>query len=468
MISPGALHEATVVAQRSADLAHTAWDHLDAAVAVEAVEAICAAKSLLDAALLRGIERIEATHALHDLGWTSTRDWLTHLLGAHKGTGGGLVRAVEQLRDLPAVQTALDDGHITLPQARAIAGKVHTLPRVPQFREAVAGRMLELVADHGHDASGLQTSFADVVRELDPDAAIVNTDKERAKRERGAHNARHLSFTEDGLGGIKLKGYGSVEDAEKIKTTLFPLSAPVTTEPGACGGVSREPGQSMFDDDGNPTATPCPTPGCAHDGTDPRDGGKRMWDALVDACDQLHATDTLPRDHGTRPRVIVLIDHESLKQKVIDAGYAREGHTPTGARLSATAIRRIACDADIIPSILGAQGQILDIGRAQRLVTTALWMALIIRDRHCAFPGCSRLPLACDAHHIVHWADGGTTDLDNMVMLCRHHHTLIHHSPWTVHIDPDTRKPVWTPPPRLTLNRLRKHATYHPGGSRAA
>ncbi|MCR1781964.1 HNH endonuclease, partial [Nocardioides carbamazepini] len=185
-------------------------------------------------------------------------------------------------------------------------------------------------------------------------------------------------------------------------------------------------------------------------------------------CDRLAATDDLPRDHGSKPRVIVLIDQDSLKQQVIDAGYARGGQTPTGARLSATAVRRMACDAEIIPGVLGAHGQVLDVGRAQRLVTAAIWIALVIRDRHCSFPGCTRMPLACDAHHITHWADGGTTSLDNLVMLCRHHHVLIHHTPWIVHIDHDTGQPVWTPPPRATLNGLRGKATYAPARPRAA
>ncbi|TNM37292.1 DUF222 domain-containing protein [Nocardioides albidus] len=232
----------------------------------------------------------------------------------------------------------------------------------------------------------------------------------------------------------------------------------MTTEPGACGGTNPPAGAPLYDDDGVATGAACLTPGCGHDGRDPRDAGARLWDALVDACDRLTASDDLPRDHGTQPRVIVLIDQESLKQQIIDAGLARNGHTPTGARFSATTVRRMACDAEIIPAVLGAHGQVLDVGRTQRLVTAAIWMALVIRDRHCAFPGCTRMPLACDAHHITHWAAGGPTSLDNLIMLCRHHHVLLHQTPWIVHIDPDTRQPVWTPPPCRTRD------DYHAAG----
>ncbi|HWJ65155.1 MAG TPA: DUF222 domain-containing protein, partial [Nocardioides sp.] len=435
---------------------------LDGADAMAAAEAIAAAKGFLDAGLLHVIDRLEDTGTLTEHGWTSAKDYLTHLLGAHKGTGGGLLRTIQQLRGLPAVRDALDTGQITLPQARAIASQVTTLPRVPEFRTTVASRLLALAVE-GHDATDLTTAFTDVVHHADPTGEIVNADKERARNERGAHGARHLSIVDDGRGGVRIKGYGTTEDAERIKATLHPLAAPVTSEPGACGGVNRGPGEPTFDDHGHATQTPCLTPGCGHDGKDPREAGARLWDALVDACDRLANSDDLPRDHGTKPRVIVLIDQDSLKQQVIDAGLARPGHTPTGTRLSASAVRRLACDAEIIPGVLGTHGQVLDVGRAHRLVTPAIWTALVIRDRHCAFPGCTRMPLACDAHHITHWADGGTTSLDNLIMVCRHHHVLLHQTPWAVHIDPHTGQPVWTPPPRASLHDLRTAGiTYAP------
>lgn len=462
MTPSSALEVATTVAAGAGELAQARWVHVSGAEAVTVAEAVATARSLLDAALLRAAERIQDTDAVREVGYASVKDYLTHLLGGHKGSGGGLMRALEQLQGLPAVQTALEAGRVTLPQARAIAGKVQALPRVPEFRERVAEQMLELVASHGHDASDLQASFSAIVRELDPESALVNADKEKAKRERGAHTARYLSFAEDALGGVRVTGYGTVEDAETIKTVLLPLSVPVTTEPGACGGIIAPPGTPRFDEDGIATSQACLDPGCGHEGRDPREAGVRMWDALLEACDRLRATNTLPRDHGTRPRVMVLIDHDSLQQRVIDTGHATEGITPTGARLSATAVRRLACDADLIPGVLGTAGQVLDVGRTQRLVTTALWTALTIRDQHCAFPSCGRPPLACDAHHILHWADGGTTDLDNLIMLCRHHHTLLHTTPWAVSIDPATRQPHWHPPPRLTLADLHGKMSYAP------
>jgi hypothetical protein len=88
--------------------------------------------------------------------------------------------------------------------------------------------------------------------------------------------------------------------------------------------------------------------------------------------------------------------------------------------------RRLACDADITRIITGPRSQPLDVGRARRTITASQRKALAIRDRGCAFPHCDRPPEWCDGHHLEHWADGGGTDLDNLVLLCRRHHTLCH------------------------------------------
>ena len=150
----------------------------------------------------------------------------------------------------------------------------------------------------------------------------------------------------------------------------------------------------------------------------------------------------LPEDHGAKPRLTLTLTFDQLRTGL--------GATclDTGDQLSASATRRLACDAEVIPAVLGSLGEVLDVGRTQRLVTTAIWKALVLRDRHCRFPGCRRQPLACDAHHLHHWADGGHTSLDNLVLLCRAHHTLIHATPWQARLNPIDRQPEFRRPPR--------------------
>ena len=125
----------------------------------------------------------------------------------------------------------------------------------------------------------------------------------------------------------------------------------------------------------------------------------------------------------------------------------------TGDRLSASAVRRLAGDAGIVPVVLGASGEVLDVGRMQRLVTPAIWKALMARDGHRGFPGCFRPPIACDAHHVLSWLDGGATSLDNMVLLCRAHHTLVHSSDWRVRTRPGGGRPEFVAPPGLERRR---------------
>ena len=95
-------------------------------------------------------------------------------------------------------------------------------------------------------------------------------------------------------------------------------------------------------------------------------------------------------------------------------------------RLSRATLERITCDCKISRIITDGPSQVLDVGRATRTVSTALWNALVARDRHCRHPGCDRPPGLCEAHHIVHWSKGGPTNLANLEMLCWHHHRVRH------------------------------------------
>ncbi len=102
------------------------------------------------------------------------------------------------------------------------------------------------------------------------------------------------------------------------------------------------------------------------------------------------------------------------------------GSGEAGALLAPETARRIACDAGIVPVVLGKDGQVLDLGRRFRLFTSAQLRALWLRDGGCTFPDC-RVPASwCDGHHLRHWADGGATDLENAALLCGRHHTIVH------------------------------------------
>ncbi|MEK7253056.1 MAG: HNH endonuclease signature motif containing protein, partial [Actinomycetota bacterium] len=96
-----------------------------------------------------------------------------------------------------------------------------------------------------------------------------------------------------------------------------------------------------------------------------------------------------------------------------------------GSVITPEAARRIACDATIT-EIARDGNSVLDVGRANRSIPATIRRALIARDGGCTHPGCDRPHRWCDAHHIVHWADGGPTSLDNLRLLCRQHHRMTH------------------------------------------
>ncbi|QQS02846.1 MAG: DUF222 domain-containing protein [Austwickia sp.] len=105
-------------------------------------------------------------------------------------------------------------------------------------------------------------------------------------------------------------------------------------------------------------------------------------------------------------------------------GYGVDGH---GNPLTPATIRRLACDALLIPAVLGSDSAVLDLGRAARFASADQIRFLRLRDKGCTFPGCDRPPSWCDAHHLREWeADQGETTVDNLALLCTRHHTDIH------------------------------------------
>ncbi len=174
---------------------------------------------------------------------------------------------------------------------------------------------------------------------------------------------------------------------------------------------------------------------------DERHPTQRLGDAFCDVVHHALISDKLPVRGGVKPHLNATVDLEVLRKGVGTA--TLEG----GALLGAAAARRIACDAGIVPVVMSGASVPLDVGRTHRLVTPAQRAALNARDGGCAFPNCDRPARWADAHHIRHWLDGGATDLANMVLLCRRHHRIIHHSEWEVRMSavgiPEFIPPRW-------------------------
>ena len=271
------------------------------------------------------------------------------------------------------------------------------MPSLDRLR-TLADRILDHVAPH----------IAEAAQQRALDAA-----------ERRGQRDRYLTLSPQPDGRIRLSGLLDVETGAMLHTALDPLTKP--------GGRT---------DQGTPGQTKDRAPGQADD----RSPGQRRHDALGDICRLALRSGGLPDNGGGEPTQLVV-----TTQYDVLTGQLRAGTLDTGQTLSAETVRRLACDAAILPAVLNGNGQVLDVARQRRPFTGAIRRALVLRDRGCAFPGCDRPPRWTEGHHIRHWTDHGTTSLQNGVLLCRRHHRAVHHDGWQVHIAGDGL-PAFTPP----------------------
>jgi Domain of unknown function (DUF222)/HNH endonuclease len=179
---------------------------------------------------------------------------------------------------------------------------------------------------------------------------------------------------------------------------------------------------------------------CPGTDADSRSPAQRNADALVEVCRLVLCTGELPDNGGEPPQLAVTVAYDPLARAL------GVGRLDSGDRLSPATMRRLACDAQVLPVVLSGAGQVLDAGRARRLATGSLRRALVVRDRGCTFPACDRLARWCDGHHVTPWTRGGRTDLTNLVLLCRHHHRLIHEGDWTIRFAADGLPDFFAPP----------------------
>ncbi|GAA1671547.1 HNH endonuclease signature motif containing protein [Fodinicola feengrottensis] len=188
------------------------------------------------------------------------------------------------------------------------------------------------------------------------------------------------------------------------------------------GSFDGETG-TLFSEILSPLAKPRP----AENGTpDQRSVSERNGDALAEALNLIADSGKLPIQGAERPHLTITMSWDMLRERL---GVA---YPHSGAPISPEGVRRLACDADIIPIVLGSDSVPLDVGRNERLITPALRKALIARDKGCA--RCGRPPRWTRGHHVQHWADGGATCLENCVLLCDRCHRLVHHGGWDVRI----------------------------------
>ncbi len=363
------------------------------------------------------------------------------------GSAGAHVEVGIRLDERPAIGDDFAAGTISFAHVRAIADGLAPLPEQMQ---ADAERVLLEVA-RAFDPARVHQAARRLRHIVDPDGQ-VDIDQ-RHYESRWVELA--ISYQGTGL----LRGVLDPESAAVVRTALDALATPA-------GDI------------------------------DPRTPAQRRADALVELAGHVLNSGELPEVGGERPHLSVNVDYASLKRECTIPAEMNDG-----GQLGVNAARRIACDAvvtrivtakaasvtsanlptglaaaigieredrrapqrvatprcldalphrflDALPPPLRGPRQILDVGRSARIATLAIRKALAARDKGCVMPGCDRPPSRCEAHHVIHWADGGVTALHNMVLLCSYHHHFVHEYGWRISINNDGTVSVRPPPAR--------------------
>lgn len=328
-----------------------------------------------------------------------TANWMVAHTGADKTDARGRVRLAQRLRQMPVVAEALADGEITTAHAKVLARCV-TNPRTRPFF-ADDERTLVGVARNGSpdDLANHVRAWIELVDQDGPAPDDPTRDTCSAHR---------------------------VGDRVKISADLgldtgLPLLAAI-----------EERSDVLFERDKKVAAAN------PDDGLGMRTPGNRRAEAVVEliAAGAGHSSNPRRRE----PLFDVLVDEQTLRTMERRADSTLE--LADGTVISIQLAHLWGCDAMMQRVVLDGDGAVVDLGRAERYANKDQRRALGARDRGCAVPGCGRPPEHCDAHHLVFWDDGGETDLDNLVLLCRHHHRAIHHR--RLHVEMERGRPVFT------------------------
>ncbi|MEU8636404.1 DUF222 domain-containing protein [Amycolatopsis sp. NPDC048633] len=391
----------------------TVWK-ADAVALADRVSVLLTVVRSVEAEIGSLLVEIESRGVMELFGYRSVARLFEHLADVPKSAAETVVKRARALTPAcnldgspvpavaPATGTAALNGRLSTPMIDTIVGALTQVP--PEHRDEAEQHLLTFAEDAGHRQ--VAALGARIVAHLDPDGA----EPDEAEP---ATPSRELSLRRKRSGVWELQGRFDDETGMRASALLDTLAQRRATD----------------------------------EGPDLRSPQERYGDAFSDAIDLALNTPDLPMQAGERAHVMIAVSLEDLKSGI---GQAILGDTGT---ISAAEARIHACDCKLIPAVLGEKSEPLDLGRQSRLVTTGIRRALYLRDRGCAFPGCHRPPRHCQGHHIRHWANGGPTDLGNLVLMCAHHHRLLHRSGWQVRIAADGL-PEFLPP--VFLDRRRK------------
>ena len=338
--------------------------------------------------LLVRIREFDNAEGWHQPGLCSCAHWLNFQCGIGMNAAREKVRVAHALTELPKISRAFERGELSYSKVRAMT------------RVASEGNedYLLMIANHGtaHHVEKLVQKYRRAKRLQDCEEANAQ------------HAARYLDHYYDADGCLVIKARLPAEQGALIVKALE-------------HALEHDEGEDETQKDNCDAAR-------APDACEPI--GARRADALAAVAENYLANPDATGSSADRYQVVVHVTGETPRPEtgvpepeVGDCGH--EAHIENGPHVTAEASRRLSCDCSRVEVVENGDGEPLSIGRKSRSIPPAIRRALRLRDSGCRFPGCTRSRFV-DGHHIEHWSDGGETSLENLVLLCRHHHRLVH------------------------------------------
>ncbi|MBM4635415.1 DUF222 domain-containing protein [Rhodococcus hoagii] len=424
-MNPGGLNTlVTVTAPRPEDV-HT----LPEILLVQTGLDICHAIEQLEALRAATVAEIDERAVSFDtLGFRSVKQWLAANTLLEVPAAARILALGRMLSRQPEIADAFNSGDISAEHA-ALIGKFCETPPRGMPNEAL-GSCRKVLLDAASGVAATTTTVRMCISRLE---RIFESD-ELPPSEDTERNEFHASKTLNGR--VAVKGDLDAVTGEMLLTALSSLTKPR-----------------------NPVDEPA----------EKRTPARQRADAFAEILRRYLDSGDAPIEGGERPHLSLHVNAGDLarSESAHEWTHPNEGSDLFGDKdiarmphmgpLSIATARRLACDCHLTPIVMD-DGVPLNLGRTSRTVSKKQRRALIARDHGCAFPGCGTPPAHCEGHHVKHWADGGPTDLDNLVLLCRYHHQLLHHSHWGVRIGAD-RHPWFTPP--STVDPFKKPVPAH-------
>ena len=310
-------------------------------------------------------------------GFLSCAHWLNWRTGIDLGAAREKVRVARALPALPLISAAMQRGSVSYAKVRAL-----TRVATPETEQKLLDIALAGTASH---VERMVRAWRRVDR-------VIAAEQANAR-----HLSRHLTTWIDDDGMLVLRGRLTPEIGAVLHRALEAAADQLFREAKAAPVIGGAAGDVSW--------------------------GQRRADALGRLAEVALAADLNAGSAGDRYQVVLHSDATAADADGVPFDGALEVDD-AAVHVSAETSRRLACDASVVRLHHDANGNVLDVGRKTRSIPSAIRRALSARDTRCQFPGCSAR--RCDAHHIEHWIDGGATSLDNLVLLCRRHHRLVH------------------------------------------